>query len=65
MMGLYFGATGLGGKLAGMLGELSTVVGELEVFTGIFAFCILFGGLLLLFLKKLNALTHDAERIVE
>jgi POT family proton-dependent oligopeptide transporter len=65
MMGLYFGATGLGGKLAGMLGELSTVVGELEVFIGIFVFCILFGALLLVFFKKLKALTHGAEEITE
>ena len=65
MMGLYFGATGLGGKLAGMLGELSTVVGELEVFIGIFVFCILFGLLLLVFFKKLKALTHGAENINE
>jgi POT family proton-dependent oligopeptide transporter len=65
MMGLYFGATGLGGKLAGMLGELSTVVGELEVFTGIFIFCVLVGFLLLVFFKKLKALTHGAEEITE
>jgi POT family proton-dependent oligopeptide transporter len=65
MMGLYFGATGLGGKLAGMLGELSTVVGELEVFIGIFVFCIFFGALLLVFFKKLKALTHGAEDINE
>jgi POT family proton-dependent oligopeptide transporter len=65
MMGLYFGATGLGGKLAGMLGELSTVVGELEVFIGIFVFCVLFGALLLVFFKKLKILTHGAEDINE
>jgi POT family proton-dependent oligopeptide transporter len=65
MMGLYFGATGLGGKLAGMLGELSTVVGEMEVFMGIFLFCAFFGLLLLVFFKKLKALTHDAEAIKE
>jgi POT family proton-dependent oligopeptide transporter len=65
MMGLYFGATGLGGKLAGMLGELSTSLGELEVFLGIFVFSILFGFLLLIFFKKLKALTHDAEKISE
>jgi POT family proton-dependent oligopeptide transporter len=65
MMGLYFGATGLGGKLAGMLGELSTIVGELEVFMGIFVFCILFGALLLVFFKKLKTLTHGAEDVIE
>jgi POT family proton-dependent oligopeptide transporter len=65
MMGLYFGATGLGGKLAGMLGELATSLGELEVFTGIFIFCVLFGALLLVFFKKLKTLTHGAENIDE
>ena len=65
MMGLYFGATGLGGKLAGMVGELSTIVGEFEVFIGIFIFTILFGVLLLVFFKKLKALTHGAEEIKE
>jgi POT family proton-dependent oligopeptide transporter len=65
MMGVYFAATGLGNKLAGMVGELATKAGEFEVFTGIFVFCLLFGGLLLLFFKKLKTLTHDAEKITE
>ncbi|KAA3609964.1 MAG: MFS transporter [Calditrichaeota bacterium] len=63
MMGLYFAATGLGGKLAGMLGELAQHAGEFEVFTGIFVFCVLFGLLLLVFFKKLKALTHGAEEM--
>jgi len=65
MMGIYFAATGLGNKLAGMVGELATELGELEVFTGIFIFCLLFGALLLVFFKKLKILTHDAEKINE
>jgi len=65
MMGIYFAATGLGNKLAGMVGELATHTGELEVFTGIFVFCLAFGLLLLVFFKKLKALTHGAEDIVE
>jgi len=65
MMGIYFAATGLGNKLAGMVGELATHAGELEVFTGIFVFCLAFGLLLLVFFKKLKALTHGAEDIVE
>ncbi len=65
MMGIYFAATGLGNKLAGMVGELATHAGELEVFTGIFLFCLAFGLLLLVFFKKLKALTHGAEDIVE
>ena len=65
MMGIYFAATGLGNKLAGLVGELATHAGELEVFTGIFVFCLAFGLLLLVFFKKLKALTHGAEDIVE
>jgi POT family proton-dependent oligopeptide transporter len=63
MMGVYFAATGLGNKVAGLVGELATHAGELEVFTGIFIFCLLFGLLLLVFFKKLKALTHGAEEI--
>ena len=63
MMGVYFAATGLGNKVAGLVGELATHAGELEVFTGIFVFCVLFGLLLLVFFKKLKALTHGAEEI--
>ena len=63
MMGLYFAATGLGSKLAGMVGELATYTGEFGVFTGIFIFCLLFGVLLLIFFKKLKTLTHGAEEI--
>lgn len=63
MMGIYFAATGLGNKVAGMVGELATQAGELEVFTGIFVFCLVFGVLLLVFFRKLKALTHGAEDI--
>ena len=65
MMGIYFAATGLGNKLAGLVGEFATHAGELEVFTGIFIFCLLFGLLLLVFFKKLKTLTHGAEEITE
>ena len=65
MMGLYFAATGLGNKLAGLVGEFAQKAGELEVFTGIFLFCLAFGGLLLVFFRKLKVLTHGAEDIKE
>jgi POT family proton-dependent oligopeptide transporter len=65
MMGIYFAATGLGNKLAGMVGELATHAGALEVFIGIFIFCVLVGFLLLVFFRKLKALTHGAEEITE
>jgi POT family proton-dependent oligopeptide transporter len=63
MMGIYFAATGLGNKLAGLVGELAQNAGELTVFTGIFVFCLIFGFILLLFFKKLKILTHGAEEI--
>ncbi|MDZ4149064.1 MAG: peptide MFS transporter [Flavobacteriaceae bacterium] len=61
MMGLYFSTTGLGNKVAGLLGESASQLGELTVFTGIAIFCMLFGLLIYVFIKKLKALTHGAE----
>ncbi len=61
MMGVYFAMTGFGNKLAGLLGEASESLGEYTIFTGIAVFCVAFGGLVLLFRKKLEALTHGAE----
>jgi len=61
MMGAYFAVTGLGNKLAGMIGEAAESAGALEVFSGVAIFCGLFGALLLVFVKRLKALTHGAE----
>lgn len=61
MMGIYFAMTGFGNKLAGWLGESAEGLGEFTVFTGIAAFCIVFGSLVMLFRKKLELLTHGAE----
>jgi POT family proton-dependent oligopeptide transporter len=61
MMGVYFAMTGFGNKLAGLLGEASESLGEYTIFTGIAIFCVIFGGLVMLFRKKLEALTHGAE----
>ena len=61
MMGLYWAVIGSGSKLAGLLGESATDQGEFTIFTGIAIFCIAFGLLARLFLKKLKALTHGAE----
>ena len=61
MMGVYFAMTGFGSKLAGLLGEWSESLGEYTIFTGIAVFTIVIGGLVLLVLKKLKALTHGAE----
>ena len=65
MMGSYFAATGVGNKIAGLLGESASEAGELQIFTGIFIFTTVFGIILLVFLKKLKALTHGAEDLIE
>ena len=60
--------SGFGNKLAGLLGESAEGLGELTVFTGIAIFCVIFGFLVLVFRKKLEVLTHNAEdneRILE
>jgi POT family proton-dependent oligopeptide transporter len=61
MMGLYFAATGLGGKVAGILGEKSAEFGEYTIFTGIVVFTVVFGLLVITLLKPLKRLTHGAE----
>lgn len=61
MMGVYFAMTGFGDKIAGILGESASKLGEYTIFTGIAIFSILFGFLVLLFRKKLEALTHGVE----
>ena len=61
MMGVYFAMTGFGNKLAGFLGESASDLGEFVIFTGIATFCIVFGLLIIVFKKQLNALTHGAE----
>lgn len=68
MMGVYFAATGLGNKVAGLLGESATELGELTIFTGITIFCVIFGLLVIAILKPLKRLTHgveEAERKLE
>ena len=61
MMGIYFAATGLGNKVAGLLGEFSESLGEFTLFTGIAVFCTIVGVLVLLMIKPLKRLTHGAE----
>lgn len=61
MMGAYFAATGFGSKLAAFVGGLAEGAGEFQIFTGIFIFTLLFGGLILAILKPLKRLTHGAE----
>lgn len=61
MMGVYFAATGLGNKVAGIIGESAESAGDLTVFTTITVFCVAFGILVILLLKPLKRLTHGAE----
>ena len=61
MMGVYFAATGLGNKVAGIVGESASDFGELTVFSGIVIFTVIIGILFIAILKPLKRLTHGAE----
>ncbi|WP_274475199.1 peptide MFS transporter [Mangrovimonas aestuarii] len=61
MMGVYFAATGLGSKVAGIVGESASDFGEYTVFLGILLFTVVIGTLFILILKPLKRLTHGAE----
>lgn len=61
MMGVYFAATGLGNKVAGVIGESASEFGEYAIFSGITIFTVVFGLLVILLLKPLKRLTHGAE----
>ncbi|MBT8210773.1 MAG: peptide MFS transporter [Eudoraea sp.] len=65
MMGVYFAATGLGNKVAGLIGESASEAGEFTIFAGITIFCVLFGILVIAILKPLKRLTHKAEDLRE
>ncbi|MFA8342935.1 MAG: peptide MFS transporter [Rhodothermaceae bacterium] len=65
MMGVLFASTGVGNKLAGLIGQFAQTAGELEIFIGIFVYSLVLGLLVILFLKKLKALTHGAEEVTE
>ncbi|GLB53781.1 putative transporter YclF [Neptunitalea chrysea] len=61
MMGVYFAATGLGNKVAGIIGESASEYGEYTIFLGIFVFTVVIGGLFVAIMKPLKRLTHGAE----
>ena len=61
MMGVYFAATGLGSKVAGIVGESASDFGEYAIFLGILIFTVVVGTLFILILKPLKRLTHGAE----
>ncbi|MCF1420297.1 peptide MFS transporter [Mangrovimonas futianensis] len=61
MMGVYFAATGLGSKVAGIVGESASEFGEYAVFLGILVFTVIIGTIFIFLLKPLKRLTHGAE----
>ena len=61
MMGVYWAATGLGNKVAGIVGEKASEFGELAIFAGIAITTIIFGLIVVALLKPLKRLTHGAE----
>ncbi|WP_372756401.1 peptide MFS transporter [Mariniflexile sp.] len=61
MMGVYFAASGLGNKVAGIIGESASDFGEYAVFSGILIFTVIIGTLFIILLKPLKRLTHGAE----
>ena len=61
MMGVYFAATGLGNKVAGIVGESASDYGEYTIFSGILIFTVIIGGLFIALLKPLKRLTHGVE----
>lgn len=65
MMGAYFLMTGLGNKIAGLIGEAAQEAGELPIFLSVFGFCVAFGILLIIFVKKLKQLAHGADDVTE
>jgi len=65
MMGVYFMVTGLGNRLAAYVGEAAQSAGEYAIFMGVLIFCVSFGLLLIVFVKKLKKLTHGADDDIE
>jgi POT family proton-dependent oligopeptide transporter len=61
IMGLYWAATGLGNKVAGLIGEYSQSLGEFETFLSVTVVWSLIGALVIILLKPLKRLTHGAE----
>ncbi len=61
IMGLYWAATGLGNKVAGLIGQASEELGEFEIFTGIAVVWSIIGLLVIAMLKPLKRLAHGAD----
>ena len=65
IMGFYFASVGLGNMLAAKIGQTSSKFGETQIFSSICIFCILFGFLILIYLRKLNNMTHTKDEILK
>lgn len=63
MMGVYFAASGLGNKVAGIVGEAASDFGEYTIFLSITFFTVIVGLLFIAILKPLKRLIHGAEDI--
>ncbi len=63
MMGTYFMVSGIGNKIAGLVGEAAQNAGEYTIFMSVLIFCVSFGLLLIVFVKKLKKLTHGADNV--
>ena len=63
MMGVYFAASGLGNKVAGIIGEAASDFGEYSIFLGITFSTVVIGLLFIAILKPLKRLIHGAEDI--
>lgn len=63
MMGVYFAASGLGNKVAGIVGGAASDYGEYTIFLGITLFTVIAGLLFIAILKPLKRLIHGAEDI--
>lgn len=63
MMGAYFMVSGIGNKVAGLIGEAAQDAGEYTIFMSVFTFCVAFGLLLIVFVKRLKKLTHGADDV--
>lgn len=61
IMGMYWAATGLGNKVAGLIGQFAQDLGEFEIFTGILVIWTIIGLLVIAMLRPLKRLTHGAE----
>lgn len=64
VMGIYWAVVGFANKLAAVIGGFADSYGELAIFGGLVIFTVVIGGLLVLFTKPIQKLTHGTEDII-